>query len=338
MQMWGEGGTKFFYELGPDQIMAAVEQLGLSPTGRVLALNSLENRVYEIELSHPVNDGPQGHFVVAKFYRPGRWTREQILEEHEFILDLEAEEIPVCAPLKFKGRTLSELSDQKIYYALFPKKGGRLSDELSDFQIENLGRLLARVHAVGRGKEAKHRLRLGPDTFALANLDFLEKSQTLPPHLMTSYQTTVHRLVDAMRPLFEKHPMQRLHGDCHMGNLLWRDEQVVMVDFDDMVVGPVAQDLWPILPGNDEHSNQQRALLIEAYESMGPFDHSQTRLFTPLKALRSINYASWIARRFEDPIFKQTFTWFGTDAYWQEQVHYLQQLLEKCQDEAQSYY
>lgn len=325
---WGLEQTQFFYDLYPEVILDAIDRLGAQTTGRVLALNSMENRVYEIELEKTL-PGLDNPFVVAKFYRPGRWSFEQLQEEHQFMLDLEEEEIPICAPLKFDNQTIWQLPEQKIYYTLFPKRSGRLVDELKDEQIEILGRLIARVHQVGKKRISPHRPLLQAHNFGQLNLNYLLENKFISTQFEEIYSQMVKQIVDYSHPLFEQFEAQRIHGDCHVGNLLWRDEKVIMVDFDDTMMGPVAQDLWPLFPGQDQESMIKRQLLLESYDLFSPWDERQNRLFLPLRALRAINYSTWIAKRYEDPIFKQTFTWFQSDNYWHEQVYYLKGIIDQ---------
>ncbi|MCC6952675.1 MAG: serine/threonine protein kinase, partial [Deltaproteobacteria bacterium] len=251
---WGEEETKFFFALTPDKIFSAVERLGLRCTGRIFQLNSMENRVYEVEVLHP--DSPdQMLSYIAKFYRPGRWSHEQILDEHRFLLDLEEYDLPVISPFRTaENKTLAVLDDVAISYALFPKARGRTPDELNDEQLARLGRLLARVHNVGAIREAPSRIELNPQTYAISNLDYLLSNDIIPGDLAPSYETVVIQICDLIEPMFEGVKFQRIHGDCHLGNILWGNDGPFLVDFDDMVRGPCVQDLWLMLQGNDERA------------------------------------------------------------------------------------
>jgi Ser/Thr protein kinase RdoA (MazF antagonist) len=318
--------TRQFFALTPDTILEAVERAGFDCTGRCLALNSMENRVYEVEVE---TDGelsnPSERFRVAKFYRPGRWSREQILEEHQFLLDLAERELPVVPPIQDSaGETLHEAGELGIYYALFPKAGGRTPQELSDEELLMMGRLMARVHNVGAIRTALHRLAIGPATYGLENLDYLLSSDSLPSDLRSPYVEAVKTLCDEISPWFEGVATHRLHGDCHLGNVVWGSDGPRLVDFDDMVRGPAVQDLWLMIPGRDDYANRSLALLLEGYEQMRPFDRSTLRLIEPLRTLRLIHYSAWIARRWEDPSFKAAFPQFGTHGYWREQLGDLQ--------------
>jgi Ser/Thr protein kinase RdoA (MazF antagonist) len=246
---WGDSETKFFFELTPTVILESVEtSLGVRSTGRVMALNSLENRVYDVEL-----DDEQNSHVVAKFYRPNRWTKEQILEEHQFLADLDHAEINVVRPLVFQdGSTLVTLAESGLRLAVFPKVRGRSPDELTTDHLRELGRLLARVHVVGSSRKASHRLPITPETYGSSSLTYLMGSPLLPPFIARDFEQTVKDLLAVINPLFQAiKPTEviRLHGDCHLGNLIQTQRGLTLVDFDDMVVGPPVQDLWLLLPG-----------------------------------------------------------------------------------------
>jgi len=328
---FGNEATKYFYELTPERVLSAVEELGVSCTGRVLTLNSMENRVYEveIELDDPDPKNPSEKFRIVKFYRPGRWSKEQILEEHEFLADLKEHEIPVVAPLLFPDNsTVRTLADLNIIFSVFPKVGGRNPDEFTDEQTLQIGRLMGRMHAVGKAKKASNRITLSPQTYGLNNLEFLLNSNFIPNSIIKPYQDVVKQICDLSTPLFESATNQRVHGDCHMGNLLWGREGPFWVDFDDMVTGPQMQDLWLIVPGRDSEAKEKFEILLEGYEQMCHFDRRTLKLKEPLRALRFIHFSAWIGKRWEDPAFKRTFISYGTDPYWQEQLGDLKDQLE----------
>lgn len=321
---WGNSSTKFFFELTPDRVLDAVETAGIQCTGRCQPLNSFENRVYDVEIEW---DGPgkpatpsENHRVV-KFYRPGRWSREQILDEHQFLADLAEREIPAVAPAKFPdGATLKTL-DSGIHYCLFPKVGGRAPDELDDEKLKRVGRLLARIHQVGRARSADHRIALTPDTYGIANLDFLLEKGLIPNEFRDRYAAAARAICEMTAPWFKETETQRIHGDCHLGNLLFGSSSAFFVDFDDMVVGPPVQDLWLLLPGRDR---QKLEVLLEGYEEIGDFDRSTLKLIEPLRALRFIHYTGWIARRWDDPAFPQAFPHFGSYRYWNDETEDLE--------------
>ncbi len=323
--------TQYFYEVTPERILRAVEALGVACTGRVLQLNSMENRVYEVELDIDPDSvsSPSERFLVVKFYRPGRWSREQILEEHRFLFDLRQEDIPVVAPLRFSdGESLHTEKDSGILYCLFPKAGGRSPDELKDDQLDQLGRLLARVHMVGGRSESPSRLRLTPETYGLRNATFLAQSGALPAEISAAYQSVVQQLVDLCTPWFQEARTQRVHGDCHLGNVIWGREGLCFVDFDDMVVAPCVQDVWLMLPGRDEEARRQLGRILRAYETMRAFDHSEIRLIEPLRGLRLVHYSAWVARRWEDPAFPRSFPHFGSNQYWREQLSDISEIVQ----------
>jgi Ser/Thr protein kinase RdoA (MazF antagonist) len=309
--------TELFTRLTPDWVLRAVEVGGYRATGHCSALNSLENRVYDVRLE-------DGSHVVAKFYRPGRWSREAILDEHRFLFDLEAAEIPVCVPRAFSsGATLHEV--EGIWYAVWPRTGGRAPDELSDEQIEMLGRLLARVHNVGAARSAAHRRRLGSETFVREPLRFLQQSGALPQACARRYAAAAEQVARLYDAWSEGVPVHRIHGDCHLGNLLRGDAGFFFLDFDDFVVGPAVQDVWMLLPGRDLEGARQREKLTQAYRQLRDFDARWLRLVEPLRAMRFIHYAAWIARRWKDPSFPSAFPHFGTADYWERETRDLEE-------------
>jgi Ser/Thr protein kinase RdoA (MazF antagonist) len=328
---WGSAETRFFYELTPDRILDAVESCGLRTTGRCMALNSMENRVYQVEVEvdgEPEN--PSDAFRVVKFYRPGRWSREQILEEHRFLLDLVEAEIPVVAPSVFPdGETLARLPDVEIYAAVFPRQGGRIPDELGDPELERLGRLLARLHSVGATRQAEHRIRLDPETYGRRSLAYLAESDALKEPIASRYASLVGSICDTAGPWFEGVSYQRIHGDCHLGNVLWGMDGPFLVDFDDMVVGPPVQDLWLVTGGDDAEGMRKREVFLAAYEEFRDLDRGTLRLIEPLRALRMVHFSAWIARRYDDPAFRRIFPDFGSERYWFEEIEALQECLAR---------
>ncbi|WP_437536076.1 serine/threonine protein kinase [Sorangium sp. So ce726] len=316
--------TDLFLSLTPHKVIEAVEAAGV-PCNRVCyPLNSFENRVYEVEREDRTR-------VIAKFYRPGRWTREQILEEHRFLAELADAEIPVCPTRMFPdGETLKQIDH--IPYCLFERMGGRAPDELGDELFVRLGRLAARIHNVGAASAAEHRVRLSADTYARDDLGWLVERKLIPATVERRYLTAARAVADAAEERLRGVDVHRIHGDLHPGNLLLRDGALRVLDFDDMVVGPAVQDLWLLLPGRDETARQQRELFIEGYEELRRFDRSTLGLIEPLRGLRMIHYAAWIARRWHDPIFPRTFPHFGTEAYWREETSSLEEVLQLTRD------
>jgi len=329
--------TQYFYEITPERILRAVETLGVRCTGRVLQLNSMENRVYEVELDLDDSESlasPSQRFRIIKFYRPGRWTKEQILEEHQFLADLRSDDIPVISPIKFgDGQTLHLEKDSEIWYTIFPKAGGRSPDELSDEQLERVGRLLARLHQAGKRRDAPHRVRLTPETYGRYNVEYLASSNTLPVEIVKSYSSIVENICQISGEWFKEAAYQRIHGDSHLGNVIWGRDGIFMVDFDDMAIGPCVQDFWLLLPGRDEEARRQLRVMLSAYEQLRSFDQREIRLIEPLRALRLVHYSAWIARRWQDPAFPRSFPHFGSNQYWREQLADLQEISGLIQED-----
>lgn len=314
-------GYEFFFRLSPDEVLSAVEAAGFVPSGHCFALNALENRVYDVRLE-------DGRHLVAKFYRPGRWSRDAILDEHRLLAALARAEIPVCAPLAFPdGDTLHETLD--IHYALWPRTGGRSPDELADPELDVLGRLMARIHAVAAETGTPHRGRLDPESVPLAALERLDGEGWLPPSCRARYVDAVGSLVAIYRDRAAGKAVQPIHGDCHLGNLLHGDAGWFFLDFDDLVVGPPVQDVWMLLPGRDAEADRQRRRLVEAYRTFRDFDESTFSLIEPLRGFRFVFYAGWIARRWEDPAFPDAFPHFGSDAYWEDETRDLEELVSR---------
>jgi len=319
---WGEDDTRFFFSLTPERVLESVEHSGLHCTGRCQALNSFENRVYDVELDlgdeKNAESKTSAHRII-KFYRPGRWTLEQILEEHEFLQDLIQAEIPVVAPIAFPdGRTLHEIEEGKIKYALFPRVGGRAPEELTDDQLRWVGRLLGRIHQVGKSKDAPHRVELNTETYGRANLEFLLRGNWIPLEFQERYRISLEGIFAYSDPLFQEISLHRIHGDCHLGNLLWNQMGPFFLDFDDMLRGPAIQDFWLLISGRDQYSRRALALLIEGYEEIGFFERKSLKLIEPLRALRFVHYSAWIARRWKDPAFPLAFPQFGSHRYWSD--------------------
>lgn len=303
-----------YQALGPEIVLTAVERLGLTTNGRLLALNSYENRVYQVGV-----DGSEP--VVVKFYRPGRWSDQAILEEHGFAAELAELEIPVVAPLAYKGVTLHH--HHGFRYALFPRRGGR-SPELEDPDCrERLGRYLGRIHAVGATRSFTNRPNLGIANYGEEPRRYLLAEGLLPAHLETAYATLSRDLLQAVRGCYDRLgaiAYLRLHGDCHRGNILWTDAGPHFVDLDDCLMGPAIQDLWMLLSGERAEMAQQLSDLLQGYEDFHPFNRQELRLVEALRTLRMMHYAAWLARRWSDPAFPLAFPWFGSDRYWEEHV------------------
>jgi len=313
--------SEFFFRLSPERVLQAVEAAGHEPSGHCFALNALENRVYDVRLEN-------GDHVVAKFYRPGRWSRETILDEHRLLAALVEAEIPVCAPLRFPdGDTLHQVED--IHYAIWPRTGGRSPDELSDDQVEVLGRLMARIHTIAADLGAPNRRILDPESVPLEALDLLEAGDWLPPSCRRRYEGAVESLVEHYCERSRGVELQPIHGDCHAGNLLHGAQGWFFLDFDDMVIGPPVQDVWMLVPGRDSEADRQRHLLVESYRQFRPFDERTFSLIEPLRGFRFVFYAGWIAKRWQDPAFPDAFPHFGTDQYWETETRDLEELVER---------
>ena len=314
-----EPTTDLFLSLTPERVLDAVEAAGLRCTGLCYTLNSFENRVYEVELTDASR-------VVAKFYRPGRWTADQILEEHGLIAELCEAEIPACPVRPFPdGSTLKR--QQNIYYSLADRRGGRAPDELDADTITRLGRLIGRLHNVAASRSAAHRWSLSADHFIRSHLGWFEQHEVLPARLRDRYMDLAGDLAEIVDQRMEGVAVHRLHGDLHLGNLLLREGMLHVLDFDDMVTGPAVQDIWLALPGRDEYALRLRDRLLEGYEEFRTFDHGTLRLVEPLRAMRMVHFSGWLARRWHDPIFEVTWPHFGTDMYWEEATTDLQQAL-----------
>ncbi len=331
------GVTKFFYSLTPDLILDSVEATGVRCTGRVLQLNSMENRVYEVEIEVPDSESMKSRydaFRVVKFYRPGRWTEEQILEEHRFLLDLKSNDISVVAPLVFEDSQATVRTDPKsgLYFAVFPRAGGRSLDELNDESLGRMGRLVARMHGVGAGRKHQHRIALTTKTYGGLDEAFLMQRGFLPAEISSRYGNVVSEIFRLTDELMKGVPTIRIHGDLHLGNLLWDKKDCLVVDFDDSMTGPAIQDLWLLVPGRDEEDKRRWQVLLTGYEQLRNIDRSEMRLIEALRALRIIHFNGWIAKRWEDPAFKRVFDSFGTMQYWREQLVALEEQLYYLQN------
>lgn len=316
-----------FFALTPVKVLEAVEAGGVPCTGLCYPLNSLENRVYELEREDRSR-------VIAKFYRPARWSQEAILEEHGILQELKTNEIPVCPPLPFPdGETLKRATGTNIHYALFPKVGGRAPDELSDEQVQQLGRLVARIHNVAATRPAPARPELTADWYGRRSLQTILANRSVPMELERPLKETVDALLTLIEPLFDQIPTHRIHGDCHLGNLLWGNDGAFFLDFDDMLTGPAVQDLWLLIPGRDRETQRQRELFVEAYGTFRKFEHSWLKLIEPLRTLRRLRYCAWITRRWEDPSFPNAFPDYGSRQYWQEFLADMKEQLQIIQED-----
>jgi Ser/Thr protein kinase RdoA (MazF antagonist) len=303
-----------YENLSPDLVLEALETVGCRCDGRILALNSYENRVYQMGLE-------DGGFVVTKFYRPGRWSDDAILEEHRFAVELAEQEIPVVAPLALDGATLHEHADYR--FAVFRRQGGRWPELGSKDDRLWMGRFVGRIHAVGVVNTFAHRLSLSPERMGDDSADYLLASDWIPSHLVESYESIVEQLLEMVADCFERageYRELRIHGDCHRGNVLWTGDGPHFVDLDDCISGPAVQDLWLFLSGERDERAGQLQDLLEGYGQFFEFDYRQLHLIEALRTLRMIYYAAWIARRWTDPAFPRAFPWFADNKYWEEHV------------------
>lgn len=313
------------YELlTPDCILDALESVGFKPTGSLLALNSYENRVYQVSLE-------DDSFVIAKFYRPHRWSDAAILEEHDFSNELVQQEIPIVAPLNIKGQTLFEF--ESFRFAVFPRQGGRTPELEQEETLIQLGRFLGRMHSVGATKPFTDRPKLTVQSFGIDSLNFLLDNDIVSPEVRANYQQAAEESLQLISDRYEAILPRniRLHGDCHPGNLLWRDDAPHFVDLDDCRMGPAVQDLWMLLSGTNNEMSIQFRLILEGYETFFEFDPAELALIESLRTLRILHYSAWLARRWDDPAFPQHFPWFNSPRYWEDQMLTLREQVERLQ-------
>ena len=311
-----------YQNLTPDLILDAVESLGLLPDGRFLALNSYENRVYQVGIDE---DKP----IIAKFYRPNRWTDEAILEEHEFAQDCVTQDIPVVEAMQINNKTLHYFKDYR--FSLYQRHGGRAPNLDNPEHLEWLGRFIGRLHAVGSRFPFQHRHKLTPQNFGHNNLDFLLSNNFIPSHIEHNYQLIAKQILEVVDQQFEQQshlPLIRLHGDLHVGNILWTDNGPHIVDLDDCMMGVAVQDIWMLLSGNESEMAKQLNPLLRGYNQFYDFDLSSLNLIEALRSLRLIHYSAWLAKRWHDPTFPQNFPWFNTARYWEEQLCILREQYE----------
>ena len=321
-----------YERLTPDVVLNALEARGLRCDGRLHALNSYENRVYQVGLE-------DSGYVVAKFYRPARWDDAQILEEHGFAAELAEAEIPVVAPLALDGETLCH--SEGFAFAVFPRRGGRAPELDDGATLEWLGRFIGRIHAVGRVKPYSRRPRLDIESFGDEPRAFLLASGMIPPDLVSPWKQAADLALEAVRHAFARAGAVehlRVHGDCHAGNVLWTPSTgnapggPHFVDLDDSRMAPAVQDLWMLVSGDREAMGRQLGRILRGYEDFAEFDDRELQLVEALRTLRLIHYSAWIARRWDDPAFPIAFPWFNSARYWQDRVLELREQIAALQE------
>ncbi len=319
-----------FEDLTPALILDAIESLDIYVSSGLLALNSYENRVYQF------NTEAQGK-MVAKFYRPNRWTNTQIEEEHAFSFELQDLDLPVVAPTKFAGKSLHEHAGYR--FALFPSVGGRQFEVDNLEQLEWMGRLIGRIHATSAQKPFANRPSINVEDYLQMPYQELTKSTLVPAHLHTSFFIVLKQVCALAKSQYLAIDSQieqiRLHGDCHPGNILWRDGPV-FVDLDDCRSGPAIQDLWMMLSGDEAQQHIQLSTLVKAYEEFNPFNALECKLIEPLRVMRMVHHMAWLSKRWQDPAFPRAFPWFAEDKYWENQILSLKEQLSSLQHEGPS--
>ena len=316
-----------FATLSPDLIVDAVEAAGFPSDGRVLALGSYENRVYQVGLE-------DAEPVVVKFYRPGRWTDAAIAEEHAFARELAAAEIPVVAPLEPQASEALGSGPVPVFggfrFAIYPRRGGQWPELGTPDERQWIGRFLGRIHLVGAARAFEHRARLSPAVMGRESVAYLLDEELVADYIEHRYQQVTGELLDVVEARFEAVGALRylrIHGDCHRNNVLWTAAGPHFVDLDDCMMGPAVQDLWMLLAGQAAEQRAQLADILEGYSQFANFEPAEAILIEPLRALRMIHYAAWLARRWHDPAFPRAFPWFGEPRYWERHVAELEEQL-----------
>ncbi|XQW85001.1 serine/threonine protein kinase [Thalassotalea piscium] len=300
-----------FSSLSPDCILDGIETTGITVDSGLLALNSYENRVYQFS-------DYDGVKYVTKFYRPQRWSEAQIREEHEFAFELIEHELPIVAPLKIDNESLFE--HQGYYFAIYPCRGGRIFEVDNLDQLEWMGRFLGRIHAISAQKTFVHRPTFNSQEFLQDAQQIIRESDFVPKSLTLPFFTILEQVIALASEQYRPSTDIRLHGDCHAGNILWRDEGPHFVDLDDCRMGPAIQDLWMMLSGDRQQQTIQLDTLLMGYEEFYSFDTKQLALIESLRSMRVVNYMAWLSKRWQDPAFPHNFPWFNTERYWEQQI------------------
>jgi Ser/Thr protein kinase RdoA (MazF antagonist) len=333
--------THPYAALTPEAVLDACAAAGLRPDGRLLGLNSYENRVYQVWLEEGSPEGSGNSAVVVKFYRPGRWSDAQIEEEHAFALELAGREVPVVAPLAFNDKTILKTPFTPGFsFAVYPRRGGR-SPNLEDPKVlEWIGRFIGRIHAVGATKKFLHREALNQKSFGEEPRAWLLKHASIPKDVLDSWKAASEQALAGVARCFQRAGearQLRLHGDCHPGNILWTEYGEMsgphFVDLDDARTGPAIQDLWMLLSGDRAAMARQLRDVVAGYEDFMDFDRRELPLIEALRTLRLLHYSAWIARRWDDPAFPAAFPWFGSQRYWQDRILELKEQIALMEDE-----
>jgi len=320
-----ENHVHVYARLTPDLVLDALENIGYHSDARIYTLNSYENRVYQVGLE-------EGDPLIVKFYRPERWSDEQILEEHQFSQTLMELDVPIVAPVSKQGQTLFDFDGFR--FAVYPRKAGRAPELDDDDNLHTLGQHIGRIHALGKEKEFAFRPELSIESFGIESRNYILEHDFIPKDLRPAYESICEHLLEIIKERFEQNPFTniRLHGDCHVGNILWRDDRPNFVDLDDARNGPAIQDLWMLLSGDRARRTVQLANIFEGYEMFCEFSPRELNLIEALRTLRIMHYAYWLAKRWDDPAFPKHFPWFNTERYWAEHILELKEQLSELQE------